>query len=298
MGQYYKAAVLKEDYKSNNPVIESITSWDYDCGAKLMEHSYVGNQFVERAIGLLQDNPGCRFVWAGDYADPANGETETETNPNIYTLCEGHNAPSSKRSEESRTPKFVINLDKGKFVRIPKRDPGFYRIHPLPLLCAAGNDRGGGDYHNGKNYDKVGSWAYDHITLGYNETDIKGYEEMECEFVELYGDDLKHDAWVCVSVCTPMFKTPTKEVTIGGETIDIASPRIEQAEFTQGYMAWEWYKKHLPAGLATNPDDVMAALEFMGDESLDTYGKELHQAEWKDKNAKTRMTIVVKRVRI
>lgn len=271
MGQYYKAAILAEDYK----VVESITSWDYGCGAKLMEHSYVGNEFVNRAIGLLQDNPGSRFVWAGDYADPATGETENENEPNIYTLCEGHKAPDSKRSEESRTPKFVINLDKGMFVRIPKRDPGFYRIHPLPLLCAAGNDLGGGDYHNGKNYDKVGSWAYDHITLGYNETDIKGYEEMDCEFVELYGEDLKHDAWVCVSVFSPK----------GG------SPSIEQAEFTQGYLAWEWYKKQLP-------DSISDEMGFKGDESLDTYGKELHQAEWMNVYAGTRMTIVVKRVRI
>jgi hypothetical protein len=285
MGQYYKAAVLKEDYRSNNPVIESITSWNYGCGAKLMEHSYVGKPFVERAIGLLQDNPGSRFVWAGDYADPANGDTETEDSPNIYTLCEGHDAPASKRSEETRTPKYIINLDKGKFVRIPRRDPGFFRIHPLPLLCAAGNDRGGGDYHNGKNYDKVGSWAYDHITLGYNETDIKGYEEMECEFVELYGDDLKHDIWVCVCVHSPMLETPVKEIT------KTDSPRIEQAEFSNGYMAWDWYKKHLPSSKSD-------AFEFVGDESLDTYGKELHQAEWKKRKTNTRLTVTVKRVRI
>lgn len=275
MGQYYKAAVLKEDYKSNDPVIESITSCDYGCGAKLMEHSYVGNEFVERAIGLLQDNPGSRFVWAGDYADPANGDTETEDNPNIYTLCEGHNAPSSKRSEERRTPKFVINLDKGKFVRIPKRDPGFYRVHPLPLLCAAGNDRGGGDYHNGKNYDKVGSWAYDHITLGYNETDIKGYDEMECEFVELYGEDLKHDVWVCVFTFTPRD----------------CYPRIEQAEFTDSYSARKWFQEHLPT---SKPDGS----DFKGDEELDPYGKESHHAEWMNCLTGTRMTVIVKRVRI
>ena len=291
MGQYYKAAVLKEDYKSNNPVVESIESWDYGSGAKLMEHSYVGNPFVNRAIGLLQDNPGSRFVWAGDYADPATGETENENEPNIYMLCEGHKAPNSKRSSEHRTPRFVINLDKGKFVRIPRRDPGFYRIHPLALLCAAGNDRGGGDYHNGKDYDKVGSWAYDHITLDYNKTDIKGYDELDCEFVELYGDDLKHDVWVCVCVSTPMFETPVKDIT------KTDSPTIEQAEFADGYSAWDWYKKHLPAALGKYPE-ATAAYQFEGDESLDTYGKELHQAEWKDRNTRTRLTIQVKRVRI
>lgn len=285
MGQYYKAAVLKEDYKSNNPVIESITSWDYGCGAKLMEHSYVGNKFVERAIGLLQDNPGSRFVWAGDYADPATGETDNENEPNIYTLCEGHNALSSKRSSESRTPKYIINLDKGKFVRIPRRDPGFFRIHPLPLLCAAGNDRGGGDYHYGTNFGKVGSWAYDHIALGYNKTDIKGYDEMECEFVELYGEDLKHDVWVCVCVHSPMFETPVKDIT------KTDSPRIEQAEFANWCYAMDWFKKHLPASGADK-------FEFEGDDDFDPYGKDIHQAEWKNRDARTRLTIVVKRVHI
>lgn len=291
MGQYYKAAVLKEDYKSENPVVESITSWDYGCGAKLMEHSYVGNEFVNRAIGLLQDNPGSRFVWAGDYADPATGETDNENEPNIYTLCEGHKAPDSKRSEESRTPRFVINLDKGKFVRIPMRDPGFFRIHPLPLLCAAGNDRGGGDYHHGINYDKVGSWAYDHITLGYDEADIKDYEEMECEFVELYGEDLKHDIWVCVCVHTPMFETPVKDIT------KTDSPRIEQAEFADWFSALDWFKKHLPAALGKYPE-ATAAYQFEGDDDFDPYGKDIHQAEWKDRSTGTRLTIVVKRVRI
>ena len=274
MGQYYKAAILKEDYRSNNPVIESITSCDYGQGAKLMEHSYVGNPFVERAIGMLQDNPGSRFVWAGDYADPANGGTETNDNPNIYTLCEGHKATDSKRSSERRTPKFIINLDKGKYVRIPRRDPGFFRIHPLPLLCAAGNDRGGGDYHHGTNFGKVGSWAYDHIALGYNNKDIKGYEEMDCEFVELCLGDLKHDAWVCLYTFTP------KE----------CYPLTEQDEFDDGFSALDWYKKHLPA----SKDDS----EFDGDEELDPYGKELHKAEWMNVYTGTRMTIRVKRVRI
>ena len=226
-----------------------------------------------------------RFVWAGDYADPATGETDNEEEPNIYTLCEGHKAPSSKRSEESRTPRYVINLDKGKFVRIPMQDPGFYRIHPLPLLCAAGNDRGGGDYHHGTNFDKVGSWAYDHITLGYDDTDIKGYDEMDCEFVELYGEDLKHDIWVCVCVSTPMYETPVKEIT------KTDSPTIEQAEFTNWFSAMDWFKKHLPSSKAD-------MFEFEGDDDFDPYGKELHQAEWKNRNISTRLTITVKRVHI
>jgi hypothetical protein len=38
------------------------------------------------------------------------------------------------------------------------------KIHPLPLLTADGNGRGGGDY-NGEGIDHVGTWARDRISL-------------------------------------------------------------------------------------------------------------------------------------
>lgn len=37
-------------------------------------------------------------------------------------------------------------------------------VHPLPLLTACGNNRGGGDYHEKyPDFDLVGIWAFDLI---------------------------------------------------------------------------------------------------------------------------------------
>lgn len=47
MGQYYRPVCILDDR------LESISSYDYDNGAKLMEHSYIGNNFVEAAEFLL-----------------------------------------------------------------------------------------------------------------------------------------------------------------------------------------------------------------------------------------------------
>ena len=67
MGQYYK--IINIDKK------EYLTSWTYDCGAKLMEHSYIGddgmgNSFSGAFIELLMNEwCGDSVVLCGDYAD-------------------------------------------------------------------------------------------------------------------------------------------------------------------------------------------------------------------------------------
>ena len=55
-------------------------------------------------------------------------------------------------------------MTKKEYVKIPEYNENEWTIHPLPLLCADGNGRGGGDY-NGTNMNKVGIWAYDKIGI-------------------------------------------------------------------------------------------------------------------------------------
>ena len=52
----------------------------------------------------------------------------------------------------------------------------FKCYHPLPLLLAEGNGRGGGDYY-GSNEDKIGIWARDVISV--EDEKPEGYEEYE-----------------------------------------------------------------------------------------------------------------------
>ena len=56
-------------------------------------------------------------------------------------------------------------------------------IHPLPLLTACGNGRGGGDYHDClPDYDKVGTWAFCEIELTGKRP--KDYEQVMYHFTE------------------------------------------------------------------------------------------------------------------
>src|SRR5208283_4997626 len=95
MGQYYKP--INIDKK------QFVYSHDYGNGLKLMEHSYIGNEFVAIVENLIKKNVakdgtvltgdwyGDRIVWAGDYADsePLNGLTKDKNGkdlPNLYQI--------------------------------------------------------------------------------------------------------------------------------------------------------------------------------------------------------------------
>ena len=64
MGRYYGAVSIdKKEY---------LERYDYGNGAKLMEHSYIGNFFVEAVVSRLEEGrawANTRIVWAGDYGD-------------------------------------------------------------------------------------------------------------------------------------------------------------------------------------------------------------------------------------
>ena len=139
-----------------------------------MEHSYIGNLFVEAVEFLLIDDgegnkgrwSGNKIVWAGDYAnaEPLDGN-------NLYSLVQEKD--KLKMLIEAVPPDYhyLVNWDKKEFVDKTKCKPmngvwnvNEFKIHPLPLLTADGNERGGGDY-NGEGIDYVGTWARDRISL-------------------------------------------------------------------------------------------------------------------------------------
>lgn len=82
MGQYFKPCLLAEDKKT---VIEFMYSHDYGNGLKLMEHSYVGNDFVSAFETLIAHKPKY-VVWAGDYADNEVYEKVSDIKGNIVAL--------------------------------------------------------------------------------------------------------------------------------------------------------------------------------------------------------------------
>ena len=113
-----------------------------------------------------------RVVWAGDYADPEPGSEE-----NLHRLSEGKEYATSTRMDFSNIMQdynFIVNHTKKQYVTKTGRV-----YHPLSLLTAEGNGRGGGDYH-GSCEDLVGTWARDVISIDM--APPPGYTELFCPF--------------------------------------------------------------------------------------------------------------------
>lgn len=210
MGQYYLPTFLGKRYGIKG----WLSPFEYDNGMKLMEHSYMGNILVDAAIQLIMCNP-MRVAWIGDYSDEPYGGDEPYQKLNgllfnkIYGSVYGKPAKAPKVKpkpvEGFDTPKsyagwYLLNhtrksyVDLGRFARENSwreewigrdglKHNGMFCIHPLPLLTACGNGRGGGDYYSQyPDYDKVGLWAFDLIEL--NDGIDDGYTEEVYRFKE------------------------------------------------------------------------------------------------------------------
>jgi len=167
MGQYYLTVILAE--KSDKEYIRTfLHAGMYDNGIKLTEHSYIDNNFMNVVENLIGPNGmfyKSRLVWAGDYAD-----AEPNSEKNLYRMCEDKNPFVYSEPLVSYT--YIVNHTKKVYV---KKGGG---LHPLPILTAEGNGRGGGDY-NGPNMDMVGTWARDVISM---EDKAPDYTLIECVF--------------------------------------------------------------------------------------------------------------------
>lgn len=174
MGQYYKPMIKRKGSK----VWKCFKARDFDNGAKLMEHSYIGNSLTNYVKNLILRTPMC-VVWAGDYADDEKGE-----DANLYFIFEATNPKDKSVPQESiDSMRYLVNHKKKLYVDYSKieQDEYGYRIDPLPLLTAEGNGRGGGDYR-GANDKLVGSWARDLISV---ESEMpNGYTELVPSFRE------------------------------------------------------------------------------------------------------------------
>jgi len=190
MGQYYKPVVLNE---KNQPVLH-FSCYDFGNGAKLMEHSWVGNDFVGFVEIYLANSPQ-RIVWAGDYADEESGEVETiyeKASRHGYRLSHGQDDVIDKYSHNfgygkaAKRLKYLINYTKNQYVikpNVPKEDG--WQINPLPLLTCEVNGRGGGDFRGRDQKNLIGSWSRDLIGLSSRKQDIpKGAECINFNLIE------------------------------------------------------------------------------------------------------------------
>lgn len=196
MGQYYYPILGVPNKAADFSIKHFASSHDFSGGLKLMEHSYVGNPLLNRIEKELRSDPR-PLVWAGDYADEEEG-----LGKNLYGLCEEEVAvvdgdikvvglqllpPKPRRAwgddvgeERLDGLRYLINHTKKEYVQIPDFDEENLTVHPLSLLTAEGNGRGGGDYR-GESPD-VGRWARDVISVEGDEFDVSGFDLIEVNF--------------------------------------------------------------------------------------------------------------------
>lgn len=189
MGQYYRPVSLD--------TMEHLYSHNYNNGLKLMEHSYIGNNFVAAVEFLLTE--GARWdkhqiVWAGDYADsePGTESDENEDGVNIYSQLEDVKCLSNIIEGIPSDHYFIVNFDKKEYVdkrhvpgvrykwQDPEDEP--LQIHPLPLLTCEGNGRGGGDFRGNDPRNIIGSWARNRI--GVRSSAPEGFKEVLFDLTE------------------------------------------------------------------------------------------------------------------
>lgn len=200
MGQYYTPLLI-----SSHNQIQTLNSHSFESGAKLMEHAWVGNQFVNAAYALIFGKPK-RVAWIGDYADnpyDATKDAYARAMPHaefkkFYNCAMEDNTAPVSASIFSARGLDLLNYDtKGTFLINHSRKCCFsleeyiwrsismdgWCVNPLPLLTACGNGRGGGDFHEqNRGYKDVGIWAFD--LLEYNNTVPPGYENVKFRFME------------------------------------------------------------------------------------------------------------------
>ena len=185
MGQYYKTVFLESDKKTP---IAYACAHSVNNGVKLMEHSYIDNSLLNAVLNYMWKNKDVQtfhLVWAGDYAD-----AEQENDRTLYDMC--RELQEIPYETEKPPVRFIVNVDKKQFVDLwGVPDYTCWAAHPLALLTAKGNGRGGGDY-NGTSMNLVGTWARDTLTVmgtdlnAVRELQDAGYTELKPDFVEEY----------------------------------------------------------------------------------------------------------------
>ena len=101
---------------------QSVNSHHYDNGIKLMEHSWIGNNFmgvIENLIAEGGDWFGTHIVWGGDYADNEIVEGVV-TDQNLFHLYHSNNIAPEITKRKGRKLKYLVNLTTNEYVNLDK----------------------------------------------------------------------------------------------------------------------------------------------------------------------------------
>ena len=163
-------------------------------GMKLTEHSWYGNDFVNGVVERIEGRRA-RVVWVGDYADEKEDFRRVDGyTPEVYEIVwpRREGGPSLPEGTFPKLPErhddgFLVNHTKRLYIDLEayyeaakaRNGMHWWCVHPLPLLTAIGNGRGGGDYdcrwdprtderRPMRNREMVGAWAMDVIEYAHD----------------------------------------------------------------------------------------------------------------------------------
>jgi hypothetical protein len=122
-------------------------------------------------------------VWAGDYYGNQEG-----TEINYYSQCDKPKKihPVICMDRETQRKVKLVNHTKKLYIRYDEMPSNNgWIVNPLPLLTACGNGRGGGDYFDEyPDFDKVGIWAGDVLSIEFAVPKSQWYKKLVIKFAE------------------------------------------------------------------------------------------------------------------
>ena len=178
MGQSFTAVLFSNNNNNNELTKQMFHPHKYENGYKLTESCYFGNFFLETVAKEITEKPK-RVWWIGGYSERKDFKRKLDKEAfNYYKkdLDDYYtNQPQEPEQEMPESKGYLVNYDKQVYIDLnmykqtaptaDKNDPEWeVKIHPLSILTAVGNDRGGGDYY-GINMKLVGSWAGDLLEI-------------------------------------------------------------------------------------------------------------------------------------
>ena len=197
MGQYF-FPILREATKNKHYKDYTLCAHKLDNGLKLTEHSYIGNNFMNVVYNFLIRKP-MKVYWWGDYTDPEDIKGSNAFFEKMHKVArnDSNNIPYDVDSQINKYTKFpfLINHTKKEYIDIREYNPNTKRwiYHPLSLLTATSNGKGGGDYCSYKYPERmanIGIWKGDLLevsdTMPPNYT--QQYYEFEDEYLKEWND--------------------------------------------------------------------------------------------------------------
>ncbi|MBC8552240.1 MAG: hypothetical protein H8D23_21630 [Candidatus Brocadiales bacterium] len=179
MGAYYQGTIATKESEGE---FTRYSTWDVKCGAKLMEHSYVFNGYVNAVLNKCPINEDFNLVWLCDYHEEKGFDWD----------CVSGSKDFENNNDQGFNTNYFINKSKGIYIdmvevvaRYWNKGVKDYMIHPIPLLCNSDNEAmGGGDY---REFDsRRGKWKDDIFIITWDAEKVKDLKNVtkDCLFFE------------------------------------------------------------------------------------------------------------------